>query len=314
MEQNELKLHIQLTEKDYLKFQWAHSGVKRSKGWMVYGLLVLVVPGFVVIHSILQNGFSSIAEPAFLPLLIIPVLYLLTRAFIIYRTRMAFKNDSFINQPYDITINPEGLVVNGYRSSFSPLWKDIYKYTVTKEAVYIYVSDLKALIIPERYLAHETDSATLFGLLKTNVNTENYSKQKKKNTSIRIIYYAIIFAVVLFIVFKDFGKESRFNEARQLQENEDFAGAKLIYSELIAKDAGDINSYLERAKCEVSLSEFKLAIADCETALRLDPNSGITYYYYAYALYNDQRYDEACKAITRSMNLGYTRNTNGLCE
>jgi hypothetical protein len=314
MEKKELKLTIQLTEKDYLKFQRAHAGGAGSRKWMAYGLLMLILCGLVVVPSILLNGFSSTMLPAFLPLFIIIALSTMAYVLRIYKTKSAFRNDAFINQPYDITLNEEGITVNGYRSNFSPIWKDVYRYTVTKEAVYIYVSDVKALLIPVRYLGNNADTAILFELLKNNVTTENYTRQKKQKTSIRILSYVVMAGVVCFILFKDCGKEKRFGEARQLQKNNDFAGAKRIYSELIANDPKDIHNYLERSKCELSLSEFSLAVSDCETAIRLNPNSGKAYYYYAYALYDNEQYDEACEAINRSINLGYTRNNQGLCE
>jgi hypothetical protein len=313
MEQKELKLTIQLTEKDYLKFQWAHTGLMRSRKWLLYGLSMLVLYSFILIPALILNDFSALSLSLFLPLLILLGLFIFPYGFFMYRSRSAFKSDSFINQPYEVIINEEGMIVNAYRSNLNPLWKDIYRYNVTKEAIYIYIAELKAILVPSRFL-NEADRVALMEILKTKVNTENYTKQKKKNTSIRIIYYVVVVGVVFFIVFKDCGSEKREEKAYQLQKKNNFAAAKKVYTELIESDPENADYYLERANCEISLIESGFAVMDCEKALKLDPENGKAYYYYAFALYNNRQYDAACKAIHTSIKLGYTNSVQKLCD
>jgi tetratricopeptide (TPR) repeat protein len=312
MEQKELKFTIQLTKKDFLNFQWSHSGFLRSRKWLIL-LFVFIVAPYILIEGFSLTSFSVISFSLFIPFLVLAGLFLLVYFLTIYRSKAAFKNDSFINQPYDLIINDDGMSIQAYRSNTDPGWDDIYRYLVNKHGVYIYISDLKAILIPARYLTIE-DKASLLEILKARVDTSRYAQQKKKNTSLRIIYYVVILGIVLFIVFKDCGSDHKASEARQLKQTENYAGAKKIYSELIASDPDNPDYYLERADCEIRLMESGFAVLDCEKAIHLDPHSGKAYYYYAFALYNNQQYDAACEAVTRSIKLGYTSNRANLCD
>jgi hypothetical protein len=317
MEQKELKFTIQLTQKDYLNFQWSHSGFLKSRKWLILLFLILMFVFILVPYILFEDlslvSFSVIPFSIFLPFLVLAGLFLLVYFVTVYRSKSVFKNDNFINQPYDLVINDEGMSIQAYRSNTNPGWNDIYRYLVNKHGVYIYISEQKAILIPARYLTTE-DKASLLEILKARVDTSRYSQQKKKRTSIRIIYYVVVLGIVLFIVFKDCGSDRKASEALQLQKTENYAGAKKIYTELIASDPGNPNYYLERADCEIRLMESGFAVLDCEKAIHLDPHSGRAYYYYAFALYNNQQYDAACEAVTRSIKLGYTSNRANLCD
>ena len=66
MENKEIKLHVQLTEKDYLKFQSDHFGYFKSSRWWFYGVFVAI---FVLV-DFMANGFSSIGLTSIISILV----------------------------------------------------------------------------------------------------------------------------------------------------------------------------------------------------------------------------------------------------
>lgn len=313
MEPNNLAFKIQLTEKDYLKFLWTHSGLTRARKWLVIGCMMLFVYGCVIIPQVIWNGFKGVPLSVFLPLMIMFFILIAGYVLIIYRSKMLFKNDPFINHPYEINFTEGGLTLNAYRSSLNPVWKDIFRYHITDHAIYIYLSEQKAIIIPARYITNDTDNSTLRELLKSKVDTSNYQLQKKKTRSAKTIYYLILAGLFCFIAFKDCGN-GWVNNANKMKHNNTYAESKKIYSELIEAAPNFADHYLERAKCEIYLMEYSNAISDCEKAIKLNHRNGKAYFYYAYALYNNRQYDATCKAINKAIELGYTDSTDNLCE
>ena len=292
MENKEIKLNIQLTETDYMDFQWSHFSLFRTKKWISFSVFLVILYGILYTPYILKVGFTRIDISIFWPLLMFPIgligIYLLLK----YRTKVAFKTDSFINKPQEITVNEEGIYVDAYRSNINPLWIDIYKYNITKQGVYIYIADLKAMIIPTRFL-NDNDRMVLSEFLKTKVNTEKHITQSKKSIRIRTGLYAAMLIGVFFYSFKNYNSNKLEDKAYGLQENQNFAEAESTYTALINLNPEDESNYIERACCKISLNKINSAVLDCETALKLNPNNGRAYYIYAYALMNDGRQAEA---------------------
>jgi cytochrome c-type biogenesis protein CcmH/NrfG len=312
MENKEIKLNIQLTEKDYMDFQWSHFSLFRTKKWISFSVFLDVLYGILYAPYILKVGFTRIDISIFWPLLMFPVGLICMYFLLKYRTKVAFKTDSFINKPQKITVNEEGIYVEAYRSNINPLWTDIYKYNDTKQGVYIYIADLKAMIIPIRFL-NENDKMVLLEFLKTKVNTEKHITQSKKSVRIRTALYAAMLIGIFFYSFKNYNSNKLEDKAYELQENHNFAEAERTYTALINMNPEDESNYIERACCKISLNKINSAVLDCETALKLNPNNGRAYYIYAYALINDGRQPEACKAINKSIQLGYATTTEKIC-
>lgn len=230
-----------------------------------------------------------------------------------YRAKSIFKSDTFLNHPFELKIHEDGFVLQGYKSSLEPAWKDIFRYTVNRNVISIYISQNKAILIPERYLDPNTKTA-LSSLLQSKVNLERFNAQQKKQRIFRALYFAVLGFVVYLIIFKDCRGYDKLSAAEEQIRQQNYGGAKKLYSDLIAAEPDNFNHYIDRANCEIYLNESGLAVADCEIAISLKPQSGRAYYYYAYALYNDGRNDDACEAIQKSIRLGYAGDSADLCN
>ena len=195
MESKEIKLNVQLTEKDYLTFQKDHiknqTGFLKPKALWIYSGILLVLILFVNRENLLDTGFLGINFTFLIPLIPIGLLILFKCIFSILifsmksRVKSSFESDPTINNPMEIIINNEGLTVNAYRANTNPLWKDIYRYLITKDTFYIYTSEVKSIIIPKRLLENTNDIDTLTDLLKNNVDFSGYKRQSTNGNYIK---------------------------------------------------------------------------------------------------------------------------------
>lgn len=277
-------------------------------------VFLLALYGYIYIPYILDAGFSGINLSVFYPQLIIPGLFLFFYIIVRYRVKTAFKSDTFLHHPKQLLINEDGIFMESYRSSFHPAWKDVYRYNITKHAIYIYVAEIKAFIIPMRYL-NDADKTTLTEFLKTNVNTRNYARQKQKGRILTIVLFAVAIGIGVFTGLTG-GNDTneKLQKAFEFDNSSNYTEAIKVYSKLI-KEQPDVASYrLYRAQSEMKSGNFTGAVIDCEEAIRLQPKDGYAYYIYSYALYNAGKPEEACKAINTSIQFGYAKTTKPFCE
>lgn len=316
METEELKFTVELSEKDYLNYQIDHNQGFKAKYWIFYIAIVFIIISGSLIPSILVGDFSvsqiTGMLPIFIPLLLVSVIFYSLRM----RAKHSFNSDPFAHHPYNITITDKEIITNGYNGNVNCSWADIYRFDKTKNAVYIYVSDLKAIIIPLRYFRDDSELTNLISLLKQRINPYLYNSLKRKTRVARIVTYSIIILIVLITVFNIFNSntDDRQMKAADFETNGEYQKAKSIYSELISEYPQTGFYYVSRAYCELKLNEFNQAQIDCEKAINIIPKSGEAYYYYAYALYNDGRLNEACEAMNKSKELGFEGDSEGFCE
>lgn len=318
MENKEIKLNIQLTEKDYLTFLKTNQSGFKSKKWIIYGIMFLCVYLFVALPTIIANGFSNIEfvslAPLLIPLLIGSLVFIFVKLSVKMVSKRAFRTDAFINRPYGIIINDQGLQINSDHSNFHPLWEDIYRFRITKDAYIIYLSSIKVIILPKRFFNNEIDIKRMNFLIKNKIDGSKYDKTIKSNNYIRLSCYIVISCIIAFVFFRNCDKENLYSKAGQFEANEDYMSAFKIYTQLIYQDPTKPNCYLYRAKCSQYIGNYIMAVQDCEQAINLGAKDGYAYSIYASALYDNQQYDKACEAIKTSIKLGYAKDTEYFCE
>jgi hypothetical protein len=315
MENKEIKLHVQLTEKDYLKFQLDHVGFLKSKKWWAYVGIIILVLLFINVPDIITHGFSSVSFVSFIPLLVFGGIVTASLFSIKARVKTSFASDPSINNPMEIIITNDGMTINAYKTIVNPSWEDIYRYLIVKDTIYIYTSELKSIIIPKRFFENENDINTLTELLKNKVDLSTYKEQKNNRKYLRWIGPVIIILCVFLYTFViGSGDSEKQNQAWAFEKKSDYKSASEIYTQLIKDNPENGIYYSYRAKCKIELEDYKSAILDCEKAINLDSKDGLAFYMYAFALYDDGRYNDACNAIHKSIEIGYTQEDEGFCD
>jgi uncharacterized membrane protein YhaH (DUF805 family) len=314
MENKGVKLSVHLTEKDYLKFQTDHLGGRKNKIWWIYGGVIMLILVYVNLNTYLEQGLAGISFTSFVPFLVFGLAIIISVFSIRAKVKSAFKSDVTHQHPMEIILNNEGIIINAYRATTNPLWEEIYRYSITKDTIYIYTAQNKSVIIPKRVFENEADMNQVITLVQTKVDNSKHQKETSKTRNKSWLVFAIMMIVVFLYVFlSGSGNKDLENKARAFETKDDYKSAVAVYTELISENPDTDYYYGERAKCELELSDYKSAIGDCEKAISLQ-KTGWVYYIYAYALYYDERYADACTAINKSVEMGYAKEQDGLCD
>ncbi len=315
MQENIITIDVQLNENDLVQFQRSHYSKNNNRVWIAYSIILLVVLIFIYAPNIIQNGISSIPLSIFVPMILGGGLILLSRLYMKCAMKKSFKTDPFLNQPYQVTATEKGIEINSYRSTINPLWEDIYRFKISENAFLIYLSNRKSIIIPKRCFTNDEELKMLTTLCENKIGTNKNNDGVKKIKYFRMcITVIIVVAYMIFTYFNNHNNSNKLETALLYEKLDKYEQAKEIYSKLINDDKENDLNYIYRANCEMKLENYKIAIVDCEKAIFLNSKNGLTYYIYAHALYNQGKYEEACRAINRSIETGYIKDDQGLCN
>ncbi|CAD7094171.1 unnamed protein product [Hermetia illucens] len=93
------------------------------------------------------------------------------------------------------------------------------------------------------------------------------------------------------------------NEGNRLMKESKFNEALLAYNKAINLDATNATFYCNRAAAYIRLSEYEKAISDCKLALVYNPQYGKAYGRMGIAYSNLRKYEEACDAYRKAIEL-----------
>jgi hypothetical protein len=196
MEKQPIELHIQLTETDYYDFLKANYKVRGiyTNLWFfgIYAFLILIIAAVTAIFTG-SFSFGSLILPCIFTVFVVAMFYEMKK-----KSRKYFYTDATISKPFTILIDEEGLEVKGDASYWRLKWQELYNFMVTQKGILIYTSPVKALIIPERFLATGMQIETVSNLLHEHLNVKKIDKSVKIRNYVRI---GILIVVVLFVVF-----------------------------------------------------------------------------------------------------------------
>lgn len=165
-----VEIDIQLTEKDYrdvLKEQ-SMRAVGKLRLW-AYGVYILIVL-IILVQTIMTTNQISLFT--FMPLIIITVIIGLSMYNIRQRSKFLFQSDALIQKPFKVTIDDIGLSVKSETSDWHLNWTEVYDFNITKHAILIYLSPIRALVIPERFIPTAQQIERISNILFAKVSKE----------------------------------------------------------------------------------------------------------------------------------------------
>ncbi len=140
-----IKLNIQLTENDYIKFNYWYSRVTLLAFNVSYSILItlLVILTFLVPKN----------APINILLIVILIGFLMYfYAAIYFRSKKIFASDAFLHREQAYEITPDAITVSSERSHAIIKWDEIYQFIESKEYLYIFIAKNKAFLLPKRVI------------------------------------------------------------------------------------------------------------------------------------------------------------------
>ncbi|MNP26475.1 hypothetical protein D3C76_1193330 [compost metagenome] len=126
-----------------------------------------VVAYFMILLLITKDySTQSISILAVTAIILAAVLWYMTKASLIKKSKKAFKTDNLIQQPQNYTISDEGISYLSEAGTGQVKWEEIHKIGETTNLFVFFVSTQRALIIPKRFFESAQDKITFKDLAR----------------------------------------------------------------------------------------------------------------------------------------------------
>ena len=137
----EFEFDVELTTSDLYRFSMRHSYLSISG---LFGV-------FISVGSLLYLAFcySTLDKTACMALAIIGCLFTVVQPVMLYtKSRAQVQRNKNINAPLHYVISEEGILVRQGEEEGTVEWEEVQKKIVTSNAMYLYMSPIRAFIFP----------------------------------------------------------------------------------------------------------------------------------------------------------------------
>jgi tetratricopeptide (TPR) repeat protein len=220
---------------------------------------------------------SESFDPSSLPSLIVPPVIILLIVLSFRRSvNNEFNNDSLMQKRYKLTFNSSGVRSQRDEDLSNMLWEDFYDLKESEKGFYLYLSPVKALILPKRTFQNDADVVYLRNLFTNKISRDRAKKSSTTKWNIRFLSYGIYLVVVI---------------------------GSIASTGIFSGDKPE-EEYFIKAKAHMKRKQYIESASYCLIALKINPYSDYAYYLLACAQYNMKDYDNACMSIKKSRRLG----------
>ncbi|WP_461613924.1 YcxB family protein [Clostridium sp. Marseille-QA1073] len=174
LKKKEVKANFKLEFKDYKDFNIHHS----KKHFYGAAILYFILFMGTILFKIFSNGMDAqllkeiliIAIPTGILLvsLILGAFYFL----IVFYSKKVFKSEMLLQEEQNYIINDDGILLISKSSNNNIGWKNIFKVTESKNSIFIYLGNIKSMIIPKRAFNSNDDIGILKDIMKRNLTAE----------------------------------------------------------------------------------------------------------------------------------------------
>ena len=222
-----------------------------------------------------------------------------------FSTKKVFENDKLLQKEQEYTFNQNGISFFNENSNAIINWEEIYKYEDSKSNILIYISPVKSLIIPKRFL-NDKELDHLKNILKNNIITKKKSLfSLKPRFSFYLIYIVIVGGVLLNTFYFNDQTNENYEKGYAKEQKEDYEGAIIEYSKAINENPSFAKAYNHRGYAKGMLGDYTGELEDCSKAIDLDKNYGYAYYNRGDAKYSLNDSIGACNDYHKALDVGF---------
>ncbi|HCQ89487.1 MULTISPECIES: YcxB family protein [unclassified Clostridium] len=174
LKKKEVKANFKLEFKDYKDFNIHHS----RKHFYAAGFLYFILFIGTILFKVLSNGMDTqLLKEMFIVMiptgiLLISLILLAFYFLIVFYSKKVFKSEMLLQEEQNYIINDDGILLISKSSNNNIGWKNIFKVTESKNSMFIYLGDIKSMIIPKRAFSSNDDIGILKDIIKRNLTAE----------------------------------------------------------------------------------------------------------------------------------------------
>jgi hypothetical protein len=136
---------------------------------------------------------------AVLPVLFYGFIISLSYFSLIYQANTVYKTDVSINSPFEAILDSEGVNTISSRGNTKYEWKDLYGYKIKEDVIYIFYTQVKALILPTRFFNDEEQKNQMILFIKQ-IDNKKYESLVRRRMWLRILVYLALFIFMFWFL------------------------------------------------------------------------------------------------------------------
>ncbi len=175
------KFNIKLTLGDYRIFNFFHSFGSTKKALILVSLIVSLYPFLIYNYLTKQDKILLVVIIVSGAMFLLATLIGLT---IYLYSKKVFESDKYLQEEQSFEIDDKAIKVSSNSINSVYKWSELYKCVETKGYFFIYIANIKAIIIPKRQLKDEQCnyiSKKIQGYVHGSRDIINNSKSKPKD-------------------------------------------------------------------------------------------------------------------------------------
>ncbi|GAA0121785.1 MAG: YcxB family protein [Clostridium argentinense] len=174
LQRREVKANFRLEFKDYKDFNIHHSKKHFYGAGILYFILFMSTMLFKIFSNDLDGDMLKNILIVMIPtgILLISLVLLAFYFLIAFHSKKVFKSQRRLQEEQNYIINDDGILLISKSSNNNIGWKNIFKITESQNSIFLYLGDIKAMIIPKRAFGGEDNVAVLKEIIKRNLEPD----------------------------------------------------------------------------------------------------------------------------------------------
>lgn len=174
LEKREVKANFKLDFKDYKDFNIHHSKKHFYGAAILYSIIFIAT---ILYKTFIGNADSKLLKEILIiaiptGILLVSLILLIFYFLLIFYSKKVFKSEMLLQEEQNYIISDNGISLVSKSGNNSIGWENIFKVTESKNSIFLYLGNIKAMIIPKRAIGSEDNINILKDIIKRNLSTE----------------------------------------------------------------------------------------------------------------------------------------------
>jgi hypothetical protein len=171
MENNKIAVKVKLTLNDYR--DWSLERVFTTRFIIIICLILFFMALSAGFSFFSTSGAGNFSDNYF-PFLAMLALFLILLPVSVYlNAKKSFESDRLIQEEQSYEFDDEGFDISSSYSKSRITWDKIYRVDADKKYICLYISKVKAFLLPKRFFSADGDIKALLNTIKGKIDKKN---------------------------------------------------------------------------------------------------------------------------------------------